>query len=496
MKKILLSLLFVVAGITAMTAGTATFDLTSGYENAQEVTTLPTKDGITITFGSGQNTSNKPLWYTTGTGVRTYKQNTIDIVSASGNITSVKFTFSGASYTFATAFLNGTAPAPSIFSTGSYSESELIGTWTGGATSLNIVSGGATATKGSARIQKIEVTYGGVVTQVSTPTFSPKGGTYYEAQTVKISCATEGAVIKYSVDGGSTQVTYTQPIVVDKTTTIVAQATKTGLESSDIAEETFTISAVPTVANIAAYLALEKDALAKITGNVTVIYQNGKYLFVKDNSGALQIYGDITKTYKNGDVLSGIIGTVGEYGGLKQMVPTASSFGDATEGTLVTPKIITANQAESSMSNQLVKIYNTSITTPDPEKAKNFNVTDITGTLAGYNRFTGVTVPTDDKKYDVLGILNQYNTTTQIFVIEFSEYTGVDGVDADATTSIVPSFGTIDINAAQAAQATVVNAAGQVVAQKMITEGNNTISVAPGFYIVKVGTTVAKVIVK
>lgn len=494
MKKILLSLLFVVAGIAAMSAGTYNFDCTAiNFEGvADKANTITGKSGnFTITINK-ENGATAPTQNATTKDIRAYALNTVK-VSSTENMTSCVFNISVAGMKrLATSSVDNGAL--------SYNVDAKTVTWTGSGTSFTITVG-ATSDLGSDSgkagqldFNSLDITTG-IATSVASPTFSPKGGTYYEAQTVTLSCSTPGATIKYSIDGGDVT-TYSQPLTINKTSTVMAMASKSGLQDSEIAEETYTISSIPTVANIAAYLALDKDAIAKITGNVTVIFQNGRYLFVKDNSGALQIYGDITNTYQNGDVLSGIVGTVGEYGGLKQMAPTASSFGTATQGTAVTPTVITANQATASMSNQLVKIFNASITIPDPAKAKNFNVTDATGTLAGYNRFTGVTIPTDTKKYDVLGIINQYNATTQIFVIEFSEYNGVNGVDADATTSIVPSFGTIDINAAQAAQATVVNAAGQVVAQKMITEGNNTINVAPGFYIVKVGTTVAKVIVK
>ena len=39
--------------------------------------------------------------------------------------------------------------------------------------------------------------------QVSTPTFSPPGGTYSSDQSVTISCATSGAEIRYTTDGAT-----------------------------------------------------------------------------------------------------------------------------------------------------------------------------------------------------------------------------------------------------------------------------------------------------
>ena len=69
------------------------------------------------------------------------------------------------------------------------------------------------------------------------PEFSPAGGEYYSAQTVTISCASEGAVIRYTTDG--TEPTpespvYTGPITVDSSVTIKAVAAKEGHADSPV----------------------------------------------------------------------------------------------------------------------------------------------------------------------------------------------------------------------------------------------------------------------
>ena len=70
---------------------------------------------------------------------------------------------------------------------------------------------------------------------VATPTFSPKAGVYSEPQSVTISCDTEGAAIYYTLDGSTptaSSTPYTQPIVVETTTTIKAIAIADGEESA------------------------------------------------------------------------------------------------------------------------------------------------------------------------------------------------------------------------------------------------------------------------
>ena len=84
--------------------------------------------------------------------------------------------------------------------------------------------------------------------KVATPTFTPEPGTYTSAQNVTISCATEGATIHYTYNGGAEQ-TGTSPITlyVNSTAEIVAWATLDDYEDSDPVPATYTINLTPTL---------------------------------------------------------------------------------------------------------------------------------------------------------------------------------------------------------------------------------------------------------
>ena len=82
-----------------------------------------------------------------------------------------------------------------------------------------------------------------IVSAVSTPTFSVTGGTYTTAQSVELNCATDGATIRYTLDGTEpteSSTAYSSAIAVATTTTIKAKAFK-GEDASNVATATYTI---------------------------------------------------------------------------------------------------------------------------------------------------------------------------------------------------------------------------------------------------------------
>ena len=87
--------------------------------------------------------------------------------------------------------------------------------------------------------------YTGGTPTVVTPTFLPAGGTYNAAQSVSISCATDGATIHYTTDGSDpteSSASYSEPISVTTSgTTIKAKAFKADMDASAVASATYTI---------------------------------------------------------------------------------------------------------------------------------------------------------------------------------------------------------------------------------------------------------------
>ena len=128
---------------------------------------------------------------------------------------------------------------------------------------------------------------------------------------------------------------------------------------------------------------------------------------------------------------------------------------------------------------------------------KNGTLTDVSGDVEirdnGYCEY-----PTDfSKKYDVTAVVATYWSKIQVYPTEIVEHTSSSVNDAVANEfKAVAVVNGIEVNVAEAGLVSVYNAAGQLVANVNVAEGATTINVAGGFYIVKAGNNVAKVLVK
>ncbi len=125
-----------------------------GYSNASSAT-AQTIDGVTFTFGQGGHATTSPMYYTSGTSVRMYAENTLTISSES-SITAISFTF------------GGTKTAGLEANVGTYDDA---GTWSGEATSVTFTAGSS----GQQHIQSISVTVDGGGTNYFTTVFSCSG---------------------------------------------------------------------------------------------------------------------------------------------------------------------------------------------------------------------------------------------------------------------------------------------------------------------------------
>lgn len=206
-------------------------------------------------------------------------------------------------------------------------------------------------------------------------------------------------------------------------------------------------------ANLKAFIdAANATTEATITSPVTAVYKNGRYLYIKDATASLLVYGgnnaldDIT--YANGDVIpAGIKGTYQNYSkGLIQMSnPVKDSFKAATAGTPVEPMEVGLDELGLGLINQYIVIKGVTIAAVEG-KANNYNMTDENGeTALLYNQFY------NPQNYDEVTVLEGEDMNVEGFVACY-----------DGSVQVYPIRVWVNNNLATVATPTITPAAGNV----------------------------------
>ncbi len=184
------------------------------------------------------------------------------------------------------------------------------------------------STSGTIRYDNIAFSYG-ATNGVSAPTAFPNPGQYTSPFTVSLSCATNGAQIRYTVDGSDPNESsplYISPFTISQTTLVKAKAFLTGETSSNTTSLQYTFP-LP-ISDLLGLRNLNPDGvtLYKITGEVFLTYQqafrNQKY--VQDSQAGLLIddlNGIITEQYRINDGITGLTGKISMYNNMLQFIP-------------------------------------------------------------------------------------------------------------------------------------------------------------------------------
>ena len=342
------------------------------------------------------------------------------------------------------------------------------------------------------------------------------GETYYEEKTITITCPTEGAEILYTVTKDNSEIASeiaTSPIELKYSESgvyeIEAMSSK-GEEKSEAVTVTFTIKSLSSITSVADFIEIGKSVGDKVVLQLncplTVTYKNERSIYAIDAEGsAIQIFNynnideAIGQTYKAGDVIpAGIQGNLELYNDDTPEItnPVAASFQPATETAEVSP--IEKTEVTIADVNQYVVVRK--VTIAEAASANNYTLTNGAGTefnaYQNSNLFFAGEVPVGNgKEYDVTGIVSTFYGNVQITItgIELSVEAGVEGVET-ADAAIRANADGVVVVAADAV-AEVYNAAGQLVAAEAV-DGESVIAVPAGFYVVRVGNTIAKVVVR
>lgn len=274
------------------------------------------------------------------------------------------------------------------------------------------------------RVKNMTINYknSGPGNAAQMPVFSENSGIYTEPFALTLSCSTEGASIYYTLDGSTPDATstlYTAPITISQTTTVKAIAYATNMNHSIIASATYQFPmVVPTIADFKNIT--PSDQPYTIGNDVTVVYQNGAYHYVKDASAGLLIYGNSFPMYTEGDQISSVTGTLSIYSGQKELMPSlapgaASANTGAVAPVVVTLADLTANY--NSYDAQLITLEN--VTFPQgyyPTSAhKSDTITQGGHKIVVYNRFGLDTTLAAGTTTNVTGFAAIYNSNIQIY---------------------------------------------------------------------------------
>ena len=255
---------------------------------------------------------------------------------------------------------------------------------------------------------------------VVAPTFGNNiaTGNYYTPQEISLSCATAGANIYYTINGGE-PVLYNAPFTVNATSVITAYAV---VGETTSPTSTVTLTFPVQLANIAAFYAAE-NGLYQITGDLTFVYRNGVNMYVQDATGGLLVYdnqGIITNEYDNGDVISGgIVGTRSVFRNLIELTPSTNTA-EGVAGTAVAPVEVTLAQLLANPNDymsKLVKVKNGQLGAGSFNTSSSTSVTYTQGenSIQVFNKFKTIEATFEEgTNATVIGFFTVYNNDYQL----------------------------------------------------------------------------------
>jgi hypothetical protein len=265
----------------------------------------------------------------------------------------------------------------------------------------------------------------------------------------------------------------------------------------------------------AAYVADQSATIIyEITGELTVTFvqSSGNSKYVQDATGGLLIYdtqGKITTTFAAGYGMTGLMGTLTEYGKVLEIVPVLDASVSSTTKPVV-PVELTIPQAKTDKERYesmlvlfkgLSKSSTTTATTWGTAKT-NFNFVNGTDTIVLRTNYTGLDYMTASTNIptvatDYAGVLLEYNGTLQFCPRSSSD---IGYVNALTEIQVNEAFvcganGVLNVKASQGQLIEVYSLIGVRVVRSIAEEGINTFNLGKDqLYLVKVGNTTAKIV--
>lgn len=272
--------------------------------------------------------------------------------------------------------------------------------------------------------------------------------------------AGDGCDVYYTINGDDPTVDsqkYAAPFDITATVTVKAIAVKDGKSSAVATKECTYIAPAQDYANFVEFAAAGAGTQGTVTGPITAYYQNGQNLYVYDSAqNGMLLYGTAPGTYTNGDTFASVSGKYTEYGNAKTPEITNYTLGAQTVGEAIIPAEMALNALTTDMRYKYVKVTGVEITDLN---TRNFNITDGTTTILGFNKFNSSVTVTEGVGYTIEGIVDIYKDAPEIIPVAITGGTVEMGeIVAAAGETAVVADGTYEITLGETVTAAVDNA--------------------------------------
>lgn len=229
-------------------------------------------------------------------------------------------------------------------------------------------------------------------------------------------------------------------VAADGTVTIVAPgkavitASFAGNDDYFAGQASYTITVADTYASIAAFYAgVPANGYGVLDFDMVATYVNGSncYAASLDGTAATLIYG--TTPYQEGDkIAGGWIGQYSPYIGLPEIKPVGTLAAATEQATFTVPEVTSVSTDDV---NRILVIKNVTFEAATPTAKTNFDGTIGETTVQFRNNFEIASA--DAGTYDVKAAVGIYNTTLQVYPIEYKKpSSGLEGVSVDTNATV------------------------------------------------------------
>ena len=173
---------------------------------------------------------------------------------------------------------------------------------------------------------------------------------------------------------------------------------------------------VDPVADINALYGLSTGVKGMISAELSVIYQNGSYMWVKDANTYGLVYGYLTDKIKN------LVAHWVTYDGYKEIIPVDESAVKSGEGAPVEAQEMALEDVSLDMMHQYITVPGVALTAT--ETAGTYTGNDGTVDLQVFNKFANdVKIPENlaGKKFRITGFVAKYKTQLQFIPVEVKD---------------------------------------------------------------------------